>query len=161
MSGGCLCERRWLERAGKQLERVRARVGHRRMTWHVCRARVQEVAHRRSTHCRVICQSRSRWSSGRPRPPPSECGRWWIRWPTHAERESTGGSRMHTAVVVRCGSVCHARYHALSDRGRCGSPARMKHSIVDQSVLEVEVVADLVRYDCHLSPSRTIHHSAC
>ena len=24
-------------------ERVRARVGHRRMTWHVCRARVQEV----------------------------------------------------------------------------------------------------------------------
>ena len=57
--------------------------------WHVCRARVREVAHRRAMRCRAVPIKQSMVE--RPTQAAAvQCGRWWIRWPTHARRESTG-----------------------------------------------------------------------
>ena len=63
--------------------------------WHVCRARVREVAHRRATRCRVVPIKQSMVE--RPTQAAAvQCGRWWIRWPTHAEAREQRRMCAHT-----------------------------------------------------------------
>ena len=65
--------------------------------WHVCRARVREVAHRRATRCQVVPIKQSMVE--RPTQAAAvQCGRWWIRWPTHAE--ASENRRMCTQITV-------------------------------------------------------------
>ena len=104
-----LSEQRLLERVERRLERAggsglrslrasscESERGTRGSgAWHVCRARVREVAHRRATRCRAVQIKQS--TVERPTQAAAvQCGRWWIRWPTHAEAREQRRMCAHT-----------------------------------------------------------------